>query len=249
MILKPSLEIWEQLHHTSFPSVPNCWEKCGGGFCCNNRHELVKFRAIPSGRQSFPVMNGEYAYLHDAKSLGPEMISNTRTMSTVLSNGKTVSAHMVTCSQGGRCFSWEQRPLICKIYPFVPIPDLDGNITGFEVGSVFDIMFHLAGIPSPCAVLEGDCAQLKEKMKDEIGFIFTMPYFIFYFRAFGIIADQLRKGFSENYTGLPSADYPKFFREFEILYMSQKVFSKENIKNELENLYSELEKKYGEFEI
>ena len=249
MIVKPSAEIWEKIHSISFPSVSGCWENCGGGFCCNNRHELVKFRAIPSGRQSFPVLDSEYQYLKEGGFLSPEMTANTRTISTVLKNGKTASVHMVTCSQGGRCFSWEKRPLICKIYPFIPISDDDGSIIRFEVGSVFDVMFNLAGLPSPCAVLAQDLKPLHDEFKERTGDVFNMPYFIFYFRAFEIIANELRKGFAEHYKGTPSDDYTKFFREFELLYMSQKVFSKDRIQAELENLYASLENKYGDFEI
>jgi hypothetical protein len=249
MIFKPSSETWDQIHNISYPSIPDCWEKCGGGFCCNNRHELVKFRAIPSGRQSFPVLDSEYHYLKESGALAPEMSANIRTTSAVLKNGTTASVHMMTCSQGGHCFSWEKRPLICKIYPFVPIPDLNGDVTHFEVGSVFDIMFHLAGLPSPCVPQENHAAQLQAGLKEKMGWIFKMPYFIFYFRAFEIIAQELRAGFSEQYKGSPAQDYTRFFRDFEILYMSQKLFSGERIKNKLEDLYSSLIEKYGDFEI
>lgn len=249
MLKKPPAAAWERIHAASYLSIPNCWEKCGGGFCCNNRHELVRFRAIPQGQQSFPMLEDEFIYLRENGFLAPEMITSARVMSVTLPNGKTASARMVTCRQKGRCFSVDKRPLICKIYPFIPVPGEDGSITGFELGSVFDEMFHLAGLPSPCAVLEEDSAKLKAELAEKIGFIFEMPYFIFYFSAFTIIAQHLRTRFAQQYSGDPSADYPAFFREFELLYMGGKLFSAETIREQLQTLYTSLERRYGEFEI
>ena len=154
MLKKPTPADWERIHSLPYLSIPNCWEKCGGGFCCCNRHELVRFRAIPQGQQSFPMLDDEYEYLRQRGFLAPEMITSARTMSVTLAGGRTASAKMITCRQKGHCFSVENRPLICKIYPFIPVPSLDGSVAGFELGSVFDEMFHLAGLPSPCAVLE-----------------------------------------------------------------------------------------------
>ena len=249
MLKKPSPADWEKIHSTPYLSIPNCWEKCGGGFCCNNRHELVRFRAIPQGQQSFPMLDDEYEYLKERGFLAPEMIESARIMSVTLPNGRSASARMVTCRQKGHCFSVGNRPFICKIYPFIPIPETDGSIGGFELGSVFDEMFHLAGLPSPCAVLEENSSELKSELTEKIGFIFGMPYFIFYFGAFRIIAQHLRARFAEQYAGDPSADYPKFFREFELLYMGGKLFSADTIRRELQTLYAALEQRYGEFEI
>lgn len=249
MLKKPTPAAWDKIHSTPYLSIPECWEKCGGGFCCNNRHELVRFRAIPQGQQSFPVLEDEYAYLKDGGFLSPEMVTAARVMSVTLPNGKTASARMVTCRQKGHCFSVDRRPLICKIYPFIPIPEPDGSISGFELGSVFDEMFHLAGLPSPCAVLEENSPGLKAELTDKIGFIFDMPYFIFYFGAFRLIAQHLRTRFFQLYAGNPSEDVPKFFREFELLYMGGKLFSAGTIREELQALYSSLERRYGEFEI
>ena len=153
MMEKPSAEIWERIHGISFLSVPDCWKRCGGGFCCNNTHELVSFRAIPEGQQSFPVLEDEYAYLKSNGFLAPEMLANARRMSLALDNGRTASVRMVTCRQKGHCVIPDKRPLICKIYPFIPIPGIDGTISGFELGSVFDEMFHLPGLPSHFALL------------------------------------------------------------------------------------------------
>ena len=63
MLKKPTPADWERIHSLPYLSIPNCWEKCGGGFCCCNRHELVRFRAIPQGQQSFPMLDDEYEYL------------------------------------------------------------------------------------------------------------------------------------------------------------------------------------------
>lgn len=195
------------------------------------------------------MLKGEFEYLKELNRLQPGMESSYRAISVDLDNGQSAEVYMATCKEAGQCFYPETKPLICKIYPFIPIPDDVGNVVDFEVGSVFDIMFRHGGVPSPCTVLESDNQLVKETVVDQLKDIFSLPYFIFYFQAFHKIAGLFREGLSTLYPPPVEMSSVEFFKAFEMAYMTGKLIDKGQLKTTLKEIYVRLEKKYGTFSV
>lgn len=232
---------WKRVSEAEFITEDGCYKKCGS-FCCRWNSADMPFRIIPKGGTLF-YMPKEYEYLKVYAKVPSAAPYN---MSICFNKDKPpVKVYYRHCSDDNGCNILFSRSLFCKLYPFLPVFDIDGEITDVKYISVYDITAELIGYETPCFV---------KGMKDKYKTLWSLgggnadllrePYVLFHLMAASLLHDNyVRKLSSMN--NLISLKVPDFWKKWEKEYLSGFLIDKDMFSSSLNNLYDEFEKKYN----
>ena len=240
---------WEKLHQQPFLYEDGCWTTCGGGFCCSNDHPDFSFNFIPMQGTTIIYMEDEYRYL---KSIGkvPELrVAGEAPMEFVVSlgDGKELKLLHTTCRLLGRCDGVFQKPLLCRLYPVLPVFDVAGTLEEVIPGSIFDLTFDLIASPTPCTVHGRSGEYLRQwTAKPELIDSLRHPYIMLYLRVAKIFSEAYRAGLSGNQR-LTKLKGKSFWSRWELSYLTGKLADSQRITSEAATAYRELRTHYGEF--
>jgi len=240
---------WEKLHQQPFLYEDGCWTTCGGGFCCSNDHPDFSFNFIPMRGTTIIYMEDEYRYL---KSVGnvPELRGSgeaPKEITLPLGGGKELKVLHTTCRLLGRCDGVFQKPLLCRLYPVLPVFAADGGLEEVIPGSIFDLTFDLIDSPTPCTV-HGRAEQYLRQWKAQPELIESLrhPYIMLYLRVAKIFSDAYREGLSAN-PRLMGLKGKNFWSRWELSYLTGKLADSARIGDEASRAYAELHSRYGDF--
>jgi hypothetical protein len=140
---------WIQVHRNEYLFEDNCWAKCKSSFCCTNRHDDFNFIAIRQGECSIHYIENEYEFLSQ-KGLAPEK----GVKETLFDYGGQKPLRVVNaiCEKQGQCVGTYTKPLICRLYPFLPILDKSGALIDLQALSLFDQAMPFSGSVASCHI-------------------------------------------------------------------------------------------------
>ena len=145
---------WDAIRRSSFVHEDGCWHTCNGGFCCSNEHPDFEFQLHPrswndaplhGGRVPLPRAGGRRAGARRAR-LTPNRIALD------FGGPRPLALVHTPCRLLGLCKGVIDKPLLCRLYPFVPVLGLDGSLEDLVPASIFELTFDLIGSPTPCTV-------------------------------------------------------------------------------------------------
>jgi hypothetical protein len=132
---------------------PDCWKLCGDAHCCHyDRYK--RFGPVEArGVTKIPLLPGEYAYMQKRGLLA--QYAEHHLERTVLQgrNGEFPFELLVVPVHGNCPCTHAIRPTFCRLYPMLPVFDVDGHVTEMDpVFGVFEEVEKLMGAPSACKV-------------------------------------------------------------------------------------------------
>jgi len=147
---------WSTIHGKAFVSESNCWTTCGGGFCCSNNNPDYQFQLIPTHGTTLIYLEQEYQWLvRHGTAPGPDNLGTVPNVLTFDFGGpQPLTLVQMPCHLLGKCTGIIDKPLLCKLYPMLPILDIDGNLETIYPASVFDLTVEVRGFKTPCKVLD-----------------------------------------------------------------------------------------------
>ncbi len=234
---------YEKLYNSEFIAFKDCYKTCDS-YCCGNF--LGKsFKILNQNRVILPLLKEEYLY-YKSKG-GIKNIRQEKHQTYTLKNGKKLEVYFLYCECGGLCAPHSMRPLICRIYPYLPRVSHQGELLGFYPASLMDLFFSNRGAHSCTLVREHDTtlrAQLAQNLKP----LLRIPLYIFIFRALEMLCQTLQE-----YLGnvcldvLNEKETKEFLKKLEWCLLSNKAWNNETFKDSISKEYEAIAAKFGDF--
>ncbi len=231
---------WDKVSRSEFIEEPGCYKKCAS-FCCRWDTPEMPFRIIPKGGTLF-YLPKEYAYL---KAYGKVADAAPYSMEARFGADKPpVRVYYRHCADDSGCNRDFSRSLFCKLYPFLPVFDMDGELTDVKYISVYDVTAEFAGFETPCFV-----KSMKDKYKAlwrEGGggaALLREPYVLFHLMAAALLHDNYTQNLKSG-SSLASLKGPEFWKRWEKEYLSGSLIDKGAFSEALSALYGKFTEKY-----
>ena len=190
-------------------------------------------------------LGDEYEWMQK-EGLVPDGL-RTREIHFEFGGPKPLKLIVVDCKLKGHCDGCMTKPLHCRIYPFIPIFEVDGQLSDIYPGSVFDLTFLQREGKTPCTVWHrrrDNCMQSWQSSSaiDPL----RHPLLMFYFAAYKCLADNYLSMLSKN-PDLKILNGAEFWSRWEILYLGRRLFEAHILKESVHKIYMEFNKTYGDF--
>ncbi|PIR00642.1 MAG: hypothetical protein COV66_05670 [Nitrospinae bacterium CG11_big_fil_rev_8_21_14_0_20_45_15] len=238
---------WSVIHKQEF-TAGSCW-KDSSCYCCVNNHPDFSFQLLPSNGTTLLYMEGEYDFLKKTGQVLEKTADGKppQFFSFEFGGPKPLNIFHTPCYLAGLCEGVIQKPLLCKLYPFIPVLDTDGALETIVPASIYDITFDILGASSPCSVFDqqAEYFQRWSTLPAEIQSL-QHPSIILYLQAIKFFVQSYEKKVKacKELQGLSGK---KFWSKWELLYLGRKLVDTERLRIDVKKTYLDLEKKFGEF--
>ncbi|WP_353118355.1 hypothetical protein [Nitratidesulfovibrio sp.] len=205
---------WSDFYATPFVEAPDCWKTCGG-YCCANFTQLNS-----GGSVVVPFLAQEYG--HYAALAGPEGTAQVSHHAFTLPDGSPLTVHLLRCKRQGLCTPWAARPLICRIYPYLPVVDLHGTVTDFDACSLADAFYRHPAASHRCTLVREQADAIRPALKDALRDMLAYPEMIFSFLLLHLVLKHLRMALPQHVDTLSDDEFPAFRTRFNSLLFTQR---------------------------
>lgn len=242
---------WASLRDENFVFEDGCWRTCGG-FCCANNHPDFAFRLLPMQGTTILYMPREYDYLRRHgrvfETRGAEDAAAPQSLSLDFGGPKPLTVLHTTCRLLGQCTGIIDKPLLCRIYPFLPRLGLDGEIEGLMPSSIYDLTFKEKGWDGPCTVWSGkqDHYLKQWQQRPEALAKLQHPYVLFYLRAVASFSDIFRRKLLSSPT-LANLTGRDFWQRWELEYLGGRLLDLDEFRARVYADYTILAQRHGAF--
>lgn len=220
--------------------VPGCWQLCGNANCCNFSRQRQRFRLL-SGKtkQELPLLPGEYAYLQ-SRGLLEQFGLHRYLVSHYWFGSRPLKIEVLASSNPGCACAHATRTTVCRLYPFLPVFDLDRAVVGVERLGIFEVLEKLAGEDRICQV---DTISDGERVKFNAiaAAIAANPVAAFYVDAYRIAHAHVRR----RLVYLKGRRDTDIYSVFELAVIRHRLFDHRALAADLEAQASALEKRHG----
>lgn len=230
---------WEKIFNSEFIFETGCYKTCSS-FCCRWDSEDIPLKIIPKGGTLF-YLPKEYAYI---SQYGKVTELEPFKMKAKFFD-KEITLYYKHCNDDANCNIKFSRSLYCKLYPFLPVFDINGTLTDLKYISVYDVTAEIIKQKTPCYVKDLKEKYLKHWQENpETISLLTEPYTLFYLMVGNILHDNYVKTLTNNLE-LISLTGNMFWKKWEKLYLAGKLINKAQLEHDIEILYLEMNKKYN----
>lgn len=238
-LLSQEIIYWQKIFNSEFIFETGCYKTCSS-FCCRWESKDMPFRIIPKGGTLF-YLPKEYAYISE---YGKVTELEPFKMKAKFFD-KEITLYYKHCNDDANCNIKFSRSLYCKLYPFLPVFDINGTLTDLKYISVYDVTAEIIKQKTPCYVKDLKEKYLKHWQENpETISLLTEPYTLFYLMVGNILHDNYVKTLTNNLE-LISLTGNMFWKKWEKLYLAGKLINKAQLEHDIEILYLEMNKKYN----
>jgi hypothetical protein len=254
---------WSAVHQEDFLYEDQCWTTCNGGFCCSNNHPDMAFQLIPTNGTTLLYMESEYAHLRENGLVfeNTEGGVQPHDLSFDFGGPRPIVLKQTPCHLLGKCDGIVDKPLLCKLYPFLPVFDIEGELVDTVPASIFELTFeylaHRSSIkrsplaliesPSPCTVNKKKDSYFQEWSKSpELLDSLRHPYINFHLKAASLFSINYLTALYQNEL-LGQLEGRDFWTRWELQYLGGKLVDTVDLKQKIFDSYIMFEQKYGKF--
>jgi Fe-S-cluster containining protein len=225
---------WSEIYDKELFLAPNCYLTCNG-YCCNNFFGKY-YSILDKESVILPMVDDEY---QEYKKRGGIKNVNAKRYSIKIEDKEFVF-YLLSCKEKGLCNPHQNRPLICKIYPYIPKVDTNGKIIDFNFASLMDIFYSFDEVHS-CTLVKKEADRIKSDITRNLPKLDGKITFAL------ILIDEaiknIKKYLPQKIDTLSQNEQKKFIKKFEMLMLSGKAFKEIDI----QKLYEKVKNHYGEF--
>jgi len=234
---------FERIYGTDLVYHKDCWKLCGDGHCCTFSRHKSRFKLIGTpAAQQLPLLPGEYAFLRDKGWLSQYRDHELRSFDLDF-HGRRLSVESLVGHSSGCLCKHDVRTTICRLYPFLPVLDLDGRLRDLDLlfGS-FEVLEELQGTGRYCRIEKVDPQEFAKfaAISREIG---TDPVSAFYVAAYRTALRHVHQRLADMGRGKQDVDY---FRLYEMSLIRSKLIDRATFDQQLLELALLYEERYGD---
>lgn len=233
--------LFEGLYATDLVYKPDCWKLCGDAHCCSFSRHKARFRMLArGGGQDLPLLPGEFDFLQ-SKGWQRQFQDYSRRTTVYDFGAGSIALDMVSSRRPGCACDHDTRTVVCRLYPLLPVFDIDGRLTGTEMLGTYEELEVLEGLAPACQVSTLPFEQLDLFLRI-CGLIAASPAFLFHLAAYRAAKRHVfgRLAEAKATTGKSA------FALFEGAVLRRRLFDHPALKAELSSLRSTFEARYGE---
>lgn len=235
------MERFDRIYATDLVYVSNCWKLCGDAHCCSFARYKARFKLIArTPFQELPLLPGEYEYL-EAKGWLQQFGDHDHKVSEYTVDDHVLKIESIISRRPGCACDHDTRPVICRLYPLLPVFALDGALTGVESIGIYEELEKLAGLAPACQLTDIPFSELP-KFLTITSEIAKEPLFLFYLEAYRLTKQQVRATLSAAQQQAPNGDV---FALFEKLLIRKKTLEHDKLKPALSMLIQQFQHHYG----
>lgn len=232
---------FDRIYATDLVYVSNCWKLCGDAHCCSFARYKARFKLIArTPFQELPLLPGEYEYLqtkgwlqqfgdHDYKVIEYSVDDYTLKIESIISRRPHCACDHDT------------RPVICRLYPLLPVFTLNGALTGTETIGIYEELEKLAGLTPACQLTDIPFSELP-KFLTITSEIAKDPLLLFYLEAYRLTKQQVQANLKVAQQQTQGGDV---FALFEKLLIRKKAIDHDKLKLRLGALIQQFQHQYG----
>ncbi|MDB5321396.1 MAG: hypothetical protein JWN40_3027 [Phycisphaerales bacterium] len=152
MLDPATLRRFDIIYASDLVYSPGCWTLCGDANCCNFGRYKSQMKLLGrSHAQELPLLPGEFEYLQHKGWLGEFPGGEHRVVEYPLACGTMRLEFMVGTSSAGCACRHATRTTVCRLYPLLPLFDIDGRLTGVDPNfGIFEELESLDALPRAC---------------------------------------------------------------------------------------------------
>jgi hypothetical protein len=151
----------DELYATDLVYVRDCWTMCGDAHCCSFARHKKRFTIMARQHfQELPLLHGEYEYMRERGWLEQFGEHEHKVVQLPLADGRVVRAESIVSRRAGCACNHATRPIVCRLYPLLPVFAPDGKLVGIEDFGVFEVLERIEHLEPACAIREIPVQQL-----------------------------------------------------------------------------------------
>lgn len=234
--------VLDGLYASELVYVPDCWKLCGDAHCCGFARHKARFKLLTSQPfQSLPMLPGEYDYLR-SRGWIEQFGEHERRVTEYAIDHRVIRAEEVISKRSGCCCRHDARTVVCRLYPLLPVLDLDGHVVGIDerFGS-FEELESIDNLKPACEIrsLPFSQADVFFSMARLIG---SVPEWNFQLHAYRITRQHVFTRVRER----KARSAKSAFELFEAMYFMRQLFDHDRLKAELRALADQFDQRYGD---
>lgn len=241
MIAREELSRFEKIYRTDLVYVPDCWQLCGDAHCCSFSRYKKKFKIIArTPFQELPLLPGEYEFL-DSKGWLKQFGDYDHKIIEFPIDGYSLKVESIVSRKPNCPCEHNIRPTICRLYPLLPIFNIEGQLIGTESIGIYEAMEHIAGLEAACRLNSLPFEQMN-KFLTIIVELSRNPLHLYYLEAYRITKQQISKRLAASC----SSSNRDVFTVFESGFIRGNLLDIEKLRVELSQLARRFKDKYGD---
>ncbi|HYH41827.1 MAG TPA: hypothetical protein VD867_07575 [Burkholderiales bacterium] len=233
-------ELFERLYATDLVYQPDCWKLCGDAHCCSFKRYKSRFRIVGrSDSQDLPLLPGEFDFLEARGWTGQFQDFIRHAQPYDFGPGTAVLDTVSSRRPGCRC-DHDTRTVICRLYPLLPVFDVDGHLVGTEAMGVFEELEHLEGLAPACQISALPFAQMGLFLRI-CELLASDPVVLFHLEAYR----RTKRHVFDRLAQAKATTGKSAFALYEGAFLRQRLFDHDALKADLAGLHGSFEARYG----
>lgn len=217
---------WQAVYESSETDMAACYTYCGG-YCCKNFH-ANDFRILAAKEVVLPIIESEYDHLMSIGGM-KRTTDHVQHETFTLADGYSVKLYFLKCACEGFCSPHANRPLICRLYPYLPKIDYEGNIIGFDYAALVDL-FYASKDKHPCYLVRHEETVVQSQMKAALQPLVANPEMIFLLKAASLVVKSLRNCLNDTFDPQDEAARKAFLKKYEYQVFTRSAWRTEAFK-------------------
>lgn len=233
-------QMFDEIYSTDLRYLPECWKLCGDAHCCSFSRYKSRFKIM--GRtpfQELPLLPGEHEYLSRKGLLRQFGDHEHRSFDVGLDTG-TIRVETIVSRRPHCACDQDTRTTVCRLYPLLPLYELDGTLIGAEPLGIYEVLEDLQALSPACRLTDLPFGELNKFLRLTSA-IARSPLALFYVMAYRIAKEHVRERLRDAH----SRSTGDIFQLFEGMLLRRKLTDQGKLKAELNSLAARFRDHYG----
>lgn len=235
-------ELYARLYDIDLVYQPDCYKLCGDAHCCSFARHKQHFRILGKRQfQELPLLPGEYDFLAAQGYLRQFGEFERKASVYALGDGRALYVDSIVSYRTGGCVcDHATRPVVCRLYPVLPVMDELGQLTGIEPFGVYEELEVIAQQEAACQIRSLPLAQL------ELWLAFSRALAESPLIAFHLAAYRIAKRHVSERLAQARKPGENVFAQFEWALLRKRLFDHASLRAELVQLAARYRDRWGE---
>lgn len=234
------VRMFDTIYSTDLVYLRDCWTLCGDAHCCSFSRYKARFKLIAQGSfQELPLLPGEYQYLQERGWLAQFGDFDHKVIEYSLDH-RTLRVESIISRKPNCACDHDTRPTVCRLYPLLPVFDVDGRVTRLDSFGIYEELEKLDHLEPACRLTGLPFTEFQKflTISSEIS---RHPKTLYYMSAYRITKEHIRSRLKRAVDVYCASSFSLFERGI----LRKTLFDHSHLKSQLASLADEFHMRYG----